>query len=210
VPTAIPCPVCETRKPRRFCPAVNGEICTVCCATGREETIDCPLACEYLREAHRHEKRPAYDIAKVPDQDIKITESFLEDNQVLMAFTAIAIYEGATESAATTDWDVREAFETLIRSYRALQSGLYVEERPANPFAAAVVARVQSQIEQLREREKEATGVTTIRDATLLGLLAFLQRLEYSHNNGRKRCRAFIDFLSTFYNPPELDSPVFT
>jgi hypothetical protein len=141
----------------------------------------------------------------VPNQDIKVTESFLEENQVLMAFTAIAIYEGAIESAATTDWDVREAFETLIRSYRALQSGLYVEERPANPYAAAVVGRVQSQIEQLREKEQTETGTSTIRDATLLGVLAFLQRLEYSHNNGRKRCRAFIDFLNRFYNLPELD-----
>jgi hypothetical protein len=201
----VPCPICEIRKPRRFCPALNAEICTVCCATGREESIDCPLSCEYLHEAHRHEKQPVYDLSKVPNQDIKVTESFLEENQVLMAFTAIAVYEGAIDSAATTDWDVREAFETLIRSYRALQSGLYMEERPANPYAAAVVERVQSQIEMIREKEKENSGTTTIRDATLLGVLAFLQRLEYSHNNGRKRCRAFIDFLSSFYNPPELD-----
>jgi hypothetical protein len=203
----VPCPICETRKPRRFCPAMQAEICTVCCATGREETIDCPIDCEYLHEAHRHEKQPEFDMSKVPNQDVKITESFLADNEMLMAFTAIAVYEGAIESSATTDWDVREAFETLIRSYRALQSDLYVEERLANPYAAAVVARVQSQIEQIREKEKETSGTTTIRDATLLGVLAFLQRLEYSHNNGRKRCRAFIDFLSSFYNPPEL-SPV--
>ena len=188
---------------------MNAEICTVCCATGREESIDCPIGCEYLHEAHRHEKQPEYDISKVPNQDIKITESFLEDNEILMAFTAIAIFEGATESDATTDWDVREAFETLIRSYRALQSGLYVEERHANPYAAAVVERVQSQIAQLREKEKEYSGTATTRDAAVLGVLAFLQRLEYSHNNGRKRCRAFIEFLSTFYNLPEL-SPVLT
>jgi hypothetical protein len=188
---------------------MNEEICTVCCATGREETIDCPLGCEYLREAHRHEKRPDYDTLKVPNQDIRVTESFLQDNHILMAFTAVAVYEGATESPTTTDWDVREAFETLIRSYRALQSGLYVEEHSANPYAAAVVSHVKSQIEQLREREKEATGTTTIRDSSLLGILAFLQRLEYSHNNGRKRSRAFMDFLSTFYEPSQ-NSPVLT
>jgi hypothetical protein len=58
----------------------------------------------------------------------------------------------------------------------------------------------------VREKETEKTGQTTVTDATLLGVLAFLQRLEYSHNNGRKRCRAFLDFLSTFYTPePEGD-----
>jgi hypothetical protein len=29
----------------------------------------------------------------------------------------------------------------------------------------------------------------------------FLQRLEYSNNNGRKRSRAFLDFLSRFNVP---------
>jgi hypothetical protein len=154
-----------------------------------------------LRDAHRHERQPEYDISKVPNQDIKITESFLHENELLMAFTAIALYEGARESAGTTDWDVREALESLIRTYRALQSGLYIEARPVNPYAAAIVTRVQAAIEDVRKKEKESTGVTTIRDAALLGVLAFLQRLEYSHNNGRKRCRAFIDFLSTFHVP---------
>jgi hypothetical protein len=199
----MPCPICETRKPRRFCPAIQTEICTVCCATGREESIDCPVSCEYLHEAHLHEKKADFDMSKLPNRDIEVTESFLQENEMLMAFTAIAVYEGAAESETTTDRDIREAFETLIREYRALHSGLIVEERPANPYAAAVVARVQSQIAQIREREIETSGMTTITDSALLGVLAFLQRLEYSHNNGRKRCRAFIDFLSDFYNPPE-------
>ena len=47
----------------------------------------------------------------------------------------------------------------------------------------------------------EAAGSSSIRDATVLGVLAFLQRLEYSRNNGRKRSRAFIDFLRGFYMP---------
>jgi hypothetical protein len=35
----------------------------------------------------------------------------------------------------------------------------------------------------------------------VLGVIAFMQRLEYSRNNGRKRSRAFIDFLHGFYMP---------
>ena len=34
-----------------------------------------------------------------------------------------------------------------------------------------------------------------MRDADLLGVLVFLQRLELQHNNGRRRGRAFFDFL---------------
>ena len=179
----------------------------MCCATGREETIDCPPDCEYLREAHRHEKQPPLDVSKLPNQDIEITEEFLQEHEILLAFTAIAIYEGATESRAATDWDIREALESLIAIYRALKSGLYVEPALANPYAAAVVTSVQEAIEDIRKKEQEKTGTTTVRDAALLGVIAFLQRLEYSHNNGRKRSRAFIDFLSGFYTAEEEQEP---
>ena len=33
-------------------------ICTACCGTGREETIDCAISCQYLADAHQHEKKP--------------------------------------------------------------------------------------------------------------------------------------------------------
>lgn len=199
----MPCTICGIRKPRRYCPAAGSDICTVCCATGREESIDCPLDCEHLRDAHRHETKPEYDVSKVPNQDIKVTEAFLAQHEVLLAFVAIAVFEGALPHPAATDWDVREAFEALIQTVRAAQSGLVIESRPVNPYAAAVVDRVLKKVTEIRERETAASGRTTISDAMLLGMLAFLQRLEYSHNNGRKRCRAFLDFLSTFYMPED-------
>ena len=43
--------------------------------------------------------------------------------------------------------------------------------------------------------------MSSIRDSAILGVLAFLQRLEYTNNNGRKRSRAFLDFLGGFYAP---------
>ena len=201
------CAICNTRKPRRFCPGVNGEICTICCGTEREQSIDCPLECEYLREAHRHEKPPEIDPATLPNQDIRVTEEFLRDNEAILILLASAVMAGAMETVATvTDFDIREALESLIRTYRALQSGLYYEALPPNPYAAAIHDSVQERIANLRERETKATGlVTTLRDATVLGLLVFLQRLEYSNNNGRKRSRAFLDFLTGFVVPLEPD-----
>lgn len=202
------CPICGTRKPRRHCPVAGADICTVCCATGREETIDCPITCEHLREAHRHEHKPEYDTAKVPNQDIRVTEAFLAEHEVLLAFVAIAVYEGALPHPGTADSDVREALEALIQSARAAQSGLVLGTAPVNPFAAAIMDKVQSRIEEVRGKETNANGSTTITDQLLLGVFAFLQRLEYSHNNGRKRCRAFLDFLSSFYVPEPEREPL--
>lgn len=164
--------------------------------------MDCPLDCTFLHEAHRHEKPPELDAATLPNQDIKVTEDFLRANEILMAFLATAVYEGALKSHGATDWDVREALDALVKTYRTLSAGLYYETLPVNPFAAAIVNSVQTKLEDIRKREAEARGgVSSIRDATVLGVMAFLQRLEYGHNNGRKRSRAFIDFLGRFYIP---------
>lgn len=197
----MPCPICGIRKPRRYCPAKSAEICTQCCAEGREETIDCPITCEFLRDAHRHENKPAYNESKVPNLDVNITEAFLAQHEVLLAFLAITVFEGALSNPAITDYDVRDAFESLIQTYKSADSGIIFESRPVNTYAAAIVDHVLDKVADVRAREKAATGASTIDDLTLTRILAFLQRLEYSHNNGRKKCRAFLDFLSTFYAP---------
>src|ERR1035441_6424798 len=58
------CSICQTRRSRRFCPGVRGEICSLCCGEEREVTVDCPLDCEFLREGRRHEKAPARNPAE--------------------------------------------------------------------------------------------------------------------------------------------------
>ena len=146
--------------------------------------------------------RPTFDPALLPNQDIEVTEDFLRDNEVLLAFLSVAVFEGVMESPGVTDWDVRQALDALVATWRTVQSGIYYETRPTNLYAAAITSHVQTVIEEVRQKEAQERGVSSIRDADILGVLAFLQRLEYTRNNGRKRSRAFIDFLGGFYVPP--------
>lgn len=202
------CAICQIRKPRRECPGVHGEICTICCGTEREQSIDCPLDCPWLHDAHEHERAPDLDASAVPNLDIEVTEEFLRENEVLLAFFALSVFEGARDVAGATDFDVREAFAALIATWRTLQSGIYYETRPDNTFAAAIASHVRETIDGIRAKEEKSQGVSSIRDSAILGVLAFLQRLEYSRNNGRKRSRAFLDFLQGFYAPPAEEEPL--
>ncbi len=202
------CAICQVRKPRRECPGVHGEICTICCGTEREQSIDCPLDCPWLHEAHEHEKAPDLDGSAIPNQDIQVTEEFLRENEVLLAFLAVSVFEGALAAPGATDYDVREAFAALIATWRTLQSGIYYETRPDNTFAAAIASHVRTKIDEVRAKEAESRGASRILDSTILSVLAFLQRLEYSRNNGRKRSRAFLDFLQGFYAPTEESSVI--
>ncbi|MDP9170483.1 MAG: hypothetical protein M3N54_07700 [Acidobacteriota bacterium] len=195
------CAICGIRKPRRFCPAVNGAICSICCGTGREETIDCPLECEYLQDAHDHEPLEPTDPATIPNSDLDLPDSFLEDNDALLVVLGSAVVEGARVSPGITDYDLREAFDSLARTYRTLQSGLHYETVPVNPYAAGVCEAVQGRIAELRKAAARAADGSMLTDSTVFGAMVVLQRLEYMHNNRRRRSRAFLDLLSRTYVP---------
>jgi hypothetical protein len=193
------CRICEKRRPRRFCPGVGGDICPICCGTEREKTVNCPLSCPYLQEARKYEKLPDVDPRQFPNQDIKVDEGFLERNEPLLILIASSLARVALETTGAVDGDAKEALDSLVRTYRALQSGLVYEVRPENPIAGRIHSGVQQALHEMSVRL--AGHDQTIRDADALGILAFLQRVEIQHNNGRPKGRAFIDFLTGFFPP---------
>ena len=200
------CAICETRRPRRFCPGVRGDICTICCGTEREVTVDCPLDCEYLQEARRHDRPAPGDPNTWPNQDIRVSEEFLSEHQDLMSFLGRTIAATAIDTPGTVDSDVREALDGLTRTYRTLQSGVYYESIPANPLAAHIYRAVQEAAAGWRETERQRLGISHTRDADILGILVFFQRVELSRANGRPRGRAFLDELRSFYVPAPADA----
>jgi len=193
------CAICQTRRPRRFCPGVHGDICTLCCGTEREVTVACPLDCEFLREARKHDKGAPLDSAAIPNQDIHVTEEFVGENEELLAAMVQALMQAAMEAPQAVDGDVREALEALIRTQRTMQSGIYYESLPDNSMAARICRAVREGVEAFRKRETAKLGMTRTRDAAVLNLLVFLQRFELDRNNGRPRGRAFIDAIGEFY-----------
>jgi hypothetical protein len=194
------CAICETRRPRRFCPGVRGDICAICCGTEREVSVGCPFECEYLQEARRHEKQVPIEAAAIPNRDIRVTEQFVQEHEDLMTFVGNAVVGSALETAGAVDNDVREALEGLIRTHRTLASGVYYESVPSNPIAAAIFRGVQNAVAGYRQQEQQQLGMSRTRDADVLGVLVFLQRMELDRNNGRPRGRAFLHQMHAFYS----------
>jgi hypothetical protein len=191
--------ICETRRARRFCPGVRGEICSLCCGAEREVSVDCPLDCEFLREGRRHEKAVERNAAEFPNRDIQVSEKLLRANEPLLLFLSATFFRAAMEVPGAIDHDVLDALDGLIRTFRTLQSGVYYESRPTNPLAGSIYAAVQEALAEYRTGEQRELGLTKTRDADVLGLLVFLQHFAISRDNGRRRGRAFLDGLREFY-----------
>jgi hypothetical protein len=193
----VNCAICNIRKPRRHCPAVNGDICTVCCGTGRENTIDCPLSCEYLKDSHKHERPTPLDPATLPNADIDMPEGFLQQYEWLLVLLGSALVDGALKTPGITDHEIRTELAGLVAKYRGGESA------PGSPIAESVEARVTDIRSRLGKMPADEAGVPPMElpDETILKVVVFLQRLEISHNNGRPKSRAFLQFLMQFHVP---------
>ena len=227
IAVSTPCKLCEKKRARRSCPGCDGEICASCCGAERENSIDCPSSCDYLREARIHEVPPPLKMEDIPHQDVKLSEDFIRSNEALVYTLGLAVKEAmanAPGNSTAVDADAFEALEAMVQSYKALGAGLIYEARSPNPYAAAIQEKIREGLEALRtalrndpQLEKAvlpAGAAGHLRDSDILGSLVFLQRLEIQYNNGRRRGRAFRDFLNGYItgsaigSAPAQESPV--
>lgn len=201
------CHLCERRAPRRSCPALERDICAVCCGTEREQSIGCPLECGYLRDARSHEKLPAFDPKSLPNPEIELTESFMNSHQELAIVVGRMLFVAAMENQGVVDADMRDALAALVTTLKSANSGLIYDARPDNAIAAAVVTRFREELDQFREVVAKSAPTHAVLDKDLLGVLVFWQRTEYQHSNGRRKGRAFIESLYGILPPPPEETP---
>jgi hypothetical protein len=154
-----------------------------------------------LREARQFERPAVLSERDIPNQDIRVSEQFIREHEHQVTWLTIALTR-AMEKEKAVDLDAREALDALVRTYRTLKSGLIYETRPQNLYAAAIQQALQQAIEALGKQMAEESGMQTLRDSDVLGTLVFLQRLEMQHSNGRRRGRAFLDFLRNYFPAP--------
>jgi hypothetical protein len=195
------CRICHTRRPKRHCPGIEGDICTLCCGDQREVNIGCPLECPHLQASREHEKEVAIDRNSIPNQDIRLNEEFFRDHEELVLFASFTMAEAALRTPGAVDNDVLKALEALIRTHRTRESGLVYQTRADDRVAATVQEHFERSFEDF-EKKRSESGATAYRNAEVLGALVFIERACLTRRNGRPRGRAFIDYLRQRLNVP--------
>ncbi len=196
MPDPVLCKICQKRRARRSCPAVQGDICTLCCGTEREVSLSCPLACEYLREAHQHEKPLIIDESELSNPDISVDEEFIRDREELLLFCVYALVQAAARTSGAIDTDVVAALAALIQTHRTLESGLFYESKPENLVAAAVQRSFAASLADYEKERAERESLAAVRNSEVLAILVFLHRIGQQNQNGRPRGRMFLDLLN--------------
>jgi hypothetical protein len=202
------CPICQKRKAKRFCPAKAEYICSVCCGTEREVTIDCPSDCPYLRASRQYDlERRQIDWAKVPFPETKIPSSFVAAHEKLILALSYAVVRWAQDNPQTVDSDVEAALASLAEAYRTLSSGIYYERAPDYMLQRGLYDTLKSAIAEFRKMETQQVGVSSVRDGEIRDALIFLAQLGATRANGRPKGRAYLDFLRSQFNLKEVSRP---
>ena len=204
---SMTCPICQKRKAKRFCPARGDSICSVCCGTEREVTIDCPSDCPHLIASRTHDhERKEIDWTKLPFRETKIDPALLTGpNSGLLNALVYAVCQYASENRALVDSDVVAAISSLVDTYRTLASGIYYEQPPEYRLQRELYERLRSAVDDYRKNESRHTGLITVRDADVRDVLIFLAQLGYARSNGRPKGRALLDLLRHEFTSGEFD-----
>ena len=188
------CPICQKRKPGRFCPAKAEKICAVCCGTEREATIDCPADCGYLTAAHRYEdQHPRTLPPDTPLLDVRIASDVVHANGQLLSAVAFTIAKFCAQQPRATDPDVLASLQALAETYKTLSSGIIYEQRPAIPVQGELYDALSAFLADTRQKVLQSSG--RFKDSEIFQLLVFLFRMGLLRANGRPRSRRFIEFL---------------
>ena len=205
------CAICETRKEKRFCPAVHGRICAQCCGEQREVTLDCPSDCPYLRQAREHEKPRSTDQIDPAALflQVEIPDQFLYEHEHLLMGLSYALAKAARADRTLNDRDLIAALTALTATYdRLVNSGLHYGQPITSTSQQRVAAEVESMLKEFRAAEQKHMGYSSLRDSDILRALVFLVRLAHGRTSGRPRSRAFQEFL--FAQFPEKEPSVLT
>lgn len=199
------CPLCESRQPKRFCPAKGVDICSVCCGAKREVEIDCPSDCVYLQSGRQYESRKSI----LPDRATDRTERLWED-EFILNHTGIflemweSIHDIRERYPEIVDADLQAALESLIQTYQTLDKGIYYETLPLGTVPKEIYVALKS-VFHPQERDAELSRLKT---GTILDCLNFHKEMGQGVALPRPKSRVFLDqiekmYRSTTANPVE-------
>ncbi|HZQ91380.1 MAG TPA: hypothetical protein VFA60_06280 [Terriglobales bacterium] len=195
----MPCPVCNLRKEKRFCPALHDRICAICCGQEREVTLDCPSDCPYLRQAREHERprTPEELIAAGAElfPEVEVGQGFVYEREPLIAGLSFALARAARADREVRDRDLIAALTESAKTWQRRASSGLEYQAATNPVQQSISAELERMAAEYADAERKHMGYTTVRDSHVLRALVFLLRLAHSRSSGRPRSRAFVEFL---------------
>lgn len=145
------CRLCGRRVARRACPALRGDICSVCCGTKRITEIHCPSDCQYLVSSRAH---PAAVVRRQQEEDLKVFLPAVQDlseRQSELMWQLLGFLRDYRGDALlrTTDADIEAAAVAVAATHETAARGLIYQQRPDALPAQRLAADLEAFISRM-------------------------------------------------------------
>ena len=189
------CPLCGTRRAKRFCPAKLSQICPVCCGTKREVEIDCPSDCVYLQSGRQYEGgKKAKNKPNESFTERLWSQSFQSRNfETLLGLWSL-IRDARSQIPELVDIDVREVLNRLIQTYQTQEGGIYYDHLPESYTQKTLYSSLKSFLEG--KQNQENLTASSLKTENLLDCLQLTLEMAVLKLQSRPKSRAFLDQLS--------------
>jgi hypothetical protein len=152
------CPVCHQRKPRRACPALSRDICTVCCGTKRLKEIHCPPDCIYLAAAREH---PAAVERRLQETDLRVflpTVQDLNERQSSLLWVVLSAIRDFQPDGLLrlTDDEVADAAGATASTFETAARGVIYEHQTSSVLAARLGSAIGEAVSALPQARGSA------------------------------------------------------
>jgi hypothetical protein len=164
------CPLCRDRAARRRCPALDRDICAVCCGTKRLVEIACPTDCGYLRSAQAH---PPASVRRQQERDLgflmAMHEGLSQDqSELFWAILTFVVGFRGDPLVKVIDDDLAEAAASLAATYETADRGLIYEHRPQSLVAQRLVTELKGFLGKLQADADRTVGSRLERNAAVV------------------------------------------
>jgi len=163
--------------------------------------VSCPLDCPYLVESREREFVGRLKPSTFPYKEVEVESHHLQENSDLLIVAGSSLFEAAIAEPGAYDSDAQAALDSLIRTQKTMDSGIYYESQPETVPARHLAAALREAIDEFRKNETEQAGFTRTRDKDVLTILVFLYRMALDRDNLKPRGRAFVSFLAEHFQP---------
>ena len=156
----VQCPLCSSRKAKRACPALERQICPVCCGTKRLTEIRCPPDCVYLATSKAH---PPAVVQRRQERDIGFLFRFVDDvtedqQRLLLLFLSTTVRHAASALPALNDADVAEAATVVASTLETARKGIIYQHQATSMPAQRLAAEFETQMARLTEGVDSIAG----------------------------------------------------
>ncbi len=187
------CPLCNKRRARRVCPALNQDICAICCGTKRITEIDCPKNCTYLQSANAH---PPAIVQRQQQRDLRfllpVFRGLTERQHQILFLLQTFLVTGNHNVQSIDDGDIEEAARALANTYETADRGIVYDHSATGVNAQRLAIEFKN---MLQSKQSEGLRLSD-RD-----LAAAFRRLEAAAKDAEKALaddrndRAYLELL---------------